>query len=377
MDNQTSRERVLNACSHRKTERVPVDFGGTCMSKCTSGFLDAMREILGFSLPPDRDEDGSWVDEKIQKYLGVDLRFVPYSPPLSVLKEIDHQAYQEALLSKAREKRHSEDIKTTSVSHNFPLAEKSYEEIKTIKPKLSKPPRHMDWLIKTAKEYRSAGYATTYWVSGGFFESGCYARGYDQFAMDLLCEQDIVRTLFDVWMEEKLHQVETTVKPLAPYIDIFCFGDDFGLQTGPFMSPEIFQELIAPYYKIHYGAVHAAAPESLLFHHSCGSVYKLLDEIIEMGVDILNPIQPNSYGMDPEGLRSKVGKRLAFHGGIDLQKLLPFGTPDEVRAETARRMKVLGEDGGYICAPAHSLPEDVPVENILAMFGKSCETINK
>jgi len=229
----------------------------------------------------------------------------------------------------------------------------------------------MDWMIKTAKEYRTAGYATTYWVSGGFFEKGCYARGYDQFAMDLLCEQDIVRTLFDIWLEEKMHQVETTVKPLAPYIDIFCFGDDFGMQNAPFMSPEIFQELISPYFKTHYGAVKAAAPESLLFHHSCGSVYKLLDGIIEMGVDILNPIQPNATGMEPERLKEKARGRLCLHGGIDLQELLPFGTPAAVRAETLRRMRVMGEGGGYICAPAHSLPEDVPVENILAMFGKS------
>ncbi|MFA6569522.1 MAG: uroporphyrinogen decarboxylase family protein [Victivallales bacterium] len=366
----TSRERILAACSHSTPDRVPMDFGGTCMSQCYPEFLAKMRRILGYPLPPDRDADGCWVDEKIQRYLGVDLRFVPYAPPTAVLKEIDQPAYQEALLAKAREKKHSEDIKTTAVSHNFPLAEKSYEEIKAIKPSLPSEPQHMDWMIKTAKEYRSAGYATTYWVSGGFFEKGCYARGYDQFAMDLLCEQDIVRALFDIWLEEKMHQVETTVKPLAPYIDIFCFGDDFGLQTGPFMSPEIFQELISPYFKTHYGAVKAAAPESLLFHHSCGSVYKLLDGIIEMGVDILNPIQPNATGMEPEMLKDKGRGKLCFHGGIDLQHLLPFGTPDEVKAEVERRKRILGDGGGYICAPAHSLPEDVPVENILAMFGK-------
>jgi uroporphyrinogen decarboxylase len=347
-----------------------MDFGGTCMSLCYSEFLVKMREFLGYPLPPDRDADGSWPDEKIQKYLGADLRFVPYAPPLALLKDIDHAAYQEALSAKANKKKHPEDIKTTAVSHNFPLAGKSYEEIKTIKAEPPSPPRHMDWLIKTAKEYRAAGYATTYWVSGGFFEKGCYSRGYDQFAMDLLCEQEIVKTLFDIWLGEKLRQVENTVKPLAPYIDIFCFGDDFGMQNAPFMSPEIFHELIEPYFKTHYGAVHAAAPESFLFHHSCGSVYKLLDGIIGMGVDILNPIQPNAADMEPEKLKEKTRGKLCLHGGIDLQDLLPFGKPEEVRREVERRKSVLGAGGGYICAPAHSLPEDVPVENILAMFGK-------
>lgn len=125
-----------------------------------------------------------------------------------------------------------------------------------------------------------------------------------------------------------------------------------------------------PYFGIHYGRVHEVAPESMIFHHSCGSVYKLLDEIIDIGVNILNPIQPKAVDMEPEKLKEKAGDRLCFHGGIDLQDLLPFGTPDEVRAEAARRIGILGKNGGYICVPAHSLPEDVPLENILALFGR-------
>ncbi len=365
----TSRERVLAAIRHQMPDRVPMDFGGTAMSQANPEFLRQMRLALGLKLPSDRDDGGSWVDEAIQMYLGTDLRFVPLNPPLAVLKDIDPAAYLKALEAKERSQAAPKDIKTTAVKHDFYLAGKSYDEIKAIAPNPPPPPKYLDWIISRAKSCRESGYATTFWVSSGFFEIGCAMRGYDQFAMDLLCETDIVKAIFDRLLVEKLSQIESIIKPLANYIDIFCFGDDFGMQNAPFMSPQTFDEIIKPYFDQHYGAVHKAAPESFLFHHSCGSVYRLLDSMIDMGVDILNPIQPLAAEMEPERLKAK-GGRLCFHGGIDLQELLPFGRPEEVRSEVERQKHVLGEGGGYICAPAHALPDDVPVENILAMFDK-------
>ena len=348
-----------------------MDFGGTAMSQCTSDFLQRMRDRLGYRLPPDRDREGCWVDEAIQRYLDVDLRLVPGAPPLVVLKDLDPPAWERQ--TQARERRRQQlartaDIKTTSVSHAFPMAAMTGEEIRALPAVLPPPPpaSHLQWSIAVAQAYRAAGYATSYWVSGGFFEGGCMNRRYDQFAMDLLTDSALVRALFDKWLPEKLHQIETTVRPLAAYIDLFCFGDDLALQTGPFMAPQTFRDVIKPYMGEYYRHVHAAAPDSVLFHHCCGSAYRLLDDLIDVGVDVLNPIQPNAAEMEPERLKAKGRGRLCFHGGIDLQDLLPFGTPQQVREETLRRKAILGEGGGYICAPAHSLPEDVPVENILA-----------
>jgi uroporphyrinogen decarboxylase len=338
------------------------------MSLCEPEFLGALRAELGFELPEGRDADGIWVDEAIQRELEVDLRFVPWSPPLVVLRELDPAAYaREKAAREEREARRDRSIKNPAVKKEFPLADLSYEEIRKIKAERVEAPAHLDWIVGVAREYREAGFATTHWVSGGFFESGCYTRGYEQFSMDLIRNQDIVRHLFDVWLEEKLARVEAVVRPLAPWVDLFCFGDDWGLQTGPFMSPRLFAELIAPYVAQYYAAVHAAAPESFIFHHSCGSVYRLLEDIIALGVNVLNPTQPSAAEMAPEGLKEKAAGRLCFHGGMDLQWLLPHGTPEEVAAEATRRMGVLGRGGGYICAPAHSLPEDVPVGNLVAL----------
>ncbi len=365
------RQRVLAACAHQNPDRTPMDFGGTFMSECTCEFLAKFRDFLGLKLPGNRDEMGTWVDEKIQKYLNVDLRFVPFEPPLSLLRDLDPKAYEAKQAAYLKRKDALEKgTRTYVVSHDFPLADYTYEQIKKIKPELPEHNPYLEWSIETAKEYRRKGYATTYWVSSGFFELGCWARGYDRFAMDLITNPDLVRALFDLWLREKIHKIKTTVQPLAPWIDIFCFGDDLALQSSLFMSPGVFRETIKPYFDIYYRKVHEVAPQSKIFHHSCGSVYRLLDDIIDMGVDILNPIQPNAKEMEPQKLKSKAGSRLAFHGGVDIQDLLPFGKPEEIKTEVKRRCEILGHHGGYICAPAHSLPEDIPLENICALYNR-------
>lgn len=364
----TSRERVLAAIQNRKPDRMPMDFGGTAMSVCEPEFLNKMRAALGLTLPEDRDPDGTWVDEAIQKHLEVDLRWVPHKPPLVQLRQIDPAAYEDEKARRQEQRELAASVKTHKVKHDFPLADCTLDDVRRMRPNLPPPPPMMDWYIETARRYREGGYATTFWVSGGFFEVGCKKRGYDQFAMDLVLQPDLVRALFDLWLEEKLHRIDTVVKPLAPYIDLFCYGDDFGLQNGPFMAPQTFGDIIKPYFQAQYSHLQEAAPHSYLFHHSCGSVYKLLDDIVDMGVNVLNPVQPRAADMEPEKLLAKGRGRLCFHGGMDLQQLLPFGSPDDVREEAERRMKIFSDDGGYICAPAHSLPEDVPVENILALF---------
>ena len=367
----TSRERVLKACSFQQPDRTPTDFGGTAMSLCTPSFLTKMRETLGYKLPDDRDATGGWPDEQIQRYLGVDLRLVPRNPPLCALREIDPVTYQRRMDEiKNQKPAVVSDIKTTAVSHNFPLAALSLDEIKQLKPERSQPLPYLDWIISTAKEYRRNGYATTFWLGSGFFELGCWKRGYDQFALDLAGEPELAQAFFDLLLSEKMEWLETIVKPLAPYMDWFCCGDDLAIQTGPFISPDMFRELVKPYLAEFYGKVRAAAPNSYLFHHSCGSVYRLMDDLADTGVQILNPIQPNAFEMEPERIKEKAHGRLCLHGGIDLQDLLPFGKPAEVRAEAIRRMEILGKGGGYVCAPAHGLPEDVPVENILGLFDR-------
>ncbi|MBN1558113.1 MAG: hypothetical protein JW951_08205 [Lentisphaerae bacterium] len=364
----TSRNRVFQAIRHAGPDRTPVDFGGMIFSCCEQEFLDAMRDVFGFSRPDDRDAWNRWVwvDEQIMRELDVDLRWVPHEPPLVQIKARYPERAAEAEARQAALRRGKQG-QTPNVRHEFPYADLTLDDIREIQPECPPPNPYLDWMIDTAQAYRADGYPTTAFAYGGFFETACWKRGYDRIAMDLALEPDLVRALFDIWLEEKRHVTEDYIKPLAPYIDIFVFGDDLGMQSGPFMSPEMFRDLIKPYMAEAYSAVHAAAPDSFIMHHSCGSIYALLDDLIDIGIDVMNPTQPNAKDMTPEKLKARGGGRMAFHGGMDLQDLLPYGTPEEVRAEAERRMRVLGAGGGYLCAPAHTLPDDVPVENIIAM----------
>ena len=364
-----SRARTVAAVNNEQPDRTPMDFGGTPLAGCNSEFLKQIRREFGFSLPDDRDLDGSWVDEQIQRELGVDLRLVPSEPPLAILKEIDPPTYEAAVEARReRETRTDESIKTPNVPREFPLANATLREIREMRPGRPSPPKHLEWMLETAKAYRAQGYATSCWLDCGFFETACWLRGYEQTAIDLIAEPDIVRALCDVWLEEKLHRIEVTARPLAPYIDLFCFGDDLATQKDLFMSPETFRDVLKPYYVTQYGRLHEVAPDSYIHHHSCGAVSKLIEDFIDIGIDVLNPIQPNAAGMEPQRLKQLGAGRLCYHGGIDLQWLLPFGNPEEVAEEAEKRMAILGDGGGYICAAAHSLPDDVPVANIIALF---------
>ncbi len=365
----TSRERVRAAIARQPVDRAPMDFGGTMMSLCLPEFLQDMRNVLGYTLPPDRDADGTWVDEQIQRYLNVDMRCVHNTIPQAVLRDIDYQTYRQREQNRHYTPMKERDIVTYQVVRDFPLRGLTYEQVRDsfhIDPAPPYPDSHLDWYIQTAKRYRAEGFATSFWVTVGFFEVGCKLRGYDQICLDMLAEPDIVRLINERILAARLREVEQVVPALAPYIDIFCFGDDLAMQTGPFMSPRTYRELIRPYQEPVYQLTRSLAPDSFIFHHSCGSMFRLLPELAEMGVSILNPTQTSACEMEPERLAAY--RDICFHGGIDLQEVLPHYAPDAVTREVERVLGLMAPGGGYLCAPCHCLPEDVPVENILAMF---------
>jgi len=337
------------------------------MSLCLPEFLQDMRDVLGYSLPDDRDPDGTWVDERIQLYLGSDLRCVHNTIPRVILKDIDHEEYLRREKEKSYIKMSEREITTYTVRTEFPLAGMSYEDIRDtfnfpVPARL--PESHIEWYISTAKKYREDGFATSFWAGCGFFEVLCWHRGYEQACVDLLIEQDIAKLFFDRLAETRYKELNQIIPELAPYIDIFCFGDDLAMQSGPFMSPDTYREIIMPYQSQIYARVKQLAPDSHIFHHACGSVYRLIPLLREMGVSVLNPTQVSAAEMEPERLRGHGG--ICYHGGIDLQHVLTQYSPGDITREAERVMGILAP--GYICAPCHSLPEDVPPENLLAMF---------
>jgi uroporphyrinogen decarboxylase len=209
----------------------------------------------------------------------------------------------------------------------------------------------------------------------GIFELGCWMCGFDDFLYRLAGEPEFVRRFFEIVLAYQKEVHELYYGALGRYLHFTTSGDDFGTQTGPFLSRGMFHDLVIPYFaeRIRHLRTYTTAH---FFHHTCGAVFPLIPDLIAAGVDILNPIQPRATDMEPAKLKAAFGDRLTFYGGVDTQYLLPQGPPERVAAETRALIRVLGGDGGYILSAAHCIQEDVPLDNVLAMYraGKESAT---
>jgi len=194
-------------------------------------------------------------------------------------------------------------------------------------------------------------------------------RGWEGMFIDMMERPDWVhflcRKFVDFYREDYTRAAEIT----GGRIDLYLVISDLGSQSGPLISAEMFREFVAPYLKEMTDFIHRLSGRVLF--HSCGTVWPFIPELIELGVDVLDPIQPTCPEMQPESLKRSFGDRLSYHGGIDMQNLLPSATPAQVAAEVRRYCEVLGKDGGYILGPAHLFQPDVPPQNVLAVYQAS------
>jgi uroporphyrinogen decarboxylase len=199
------------------------------------------------------------------------------------------------------------------------------------------------------------------------FELSWYLRGLDQLLMDLVADKHFAHALLRKVTDLQKAKYGEFLKKAGKYLDIVRVGDDMGTQGQPFFSPALYREMIKPYQREFYSFIKERTDAALMFH-SCGNVYPLIPDLIEVGVDILNPVQVSINDMDPARLKREFGDRLAFSGAIDTQRVLPYGTPEEVEEEVRRRVQELGPNGGYLIASVHNIQPDVPPENVVALF---------
>ncbi len=200
------------------------------------------------------------------------------------------------------------------------------------------------------------------------FEWGTFVRRLDNFLVDLLRAPAEVERFLDALMQRHLDTLEKVCKALGDVVDIIRLGDDLGTNIGPFMSPKTYRMLFKPRHTILCDYIKANSNMYILLH-SCGSIYKLIPDLIEAGIQILNPVQTNSRDMNPEVLKKAFGKDVTFWGGgADTRSVLPFGTPDEVRDNVRRNIETFAPGGGFVFNTIHNIMPDVPPENIVAMF---------
>lgn len=194
-----------------------------------------------------------------------------------------------------------------------------------------------------------------------------YLRSLDVLMMDMAAEPAFANYLFDRFTEFYLDFFERIFAHVGDLIDSFALADDLGMQSGLMISPDMFETFVAPGIKKCADLAHRH--DCALVLHSDGNIRSIIPRLINLGVDVLDPLQPEAEGMDPMEIKREFGRDLVLRGGVSTQKTLAYGTPEEVSEEVKRVMGILGEGGGYICSPGHPvLQDDIPAENIIAMY---------
>ncbi len=343
-----ARERVLAAIRHRKTDKVPARIS------YTPQIMTALQAHLRVESPG-----------AVFKALGVDFREISRVPTQEFL-ERDAGRWVRTI---------TPDGYATERYSYAPLA--SVETIADLE--------RYDWndfdgadeadygtlAVQVATWNRDGDRYFIMYKVGCLFSTLCDLRGVEQFLMDLALQPELAQAMLRALTDRIVRDIERVASAAPGLIDTFNLSDDLGTQQGLFMSPSMCRRFIFPCYERIFDAMKRQG--ALVFFHSCGAIVPIIADLITLGVDILHPLQTNAAGMDYREIKARYGDRVCFCGGIDVQHLLPYGTPDEVRREVRRVIEVLGADGGYIMDACNKIQPDTPVDNVLAMYETAAE----
>ncbi len=362
----THRERVERALAHETTDRPPRDFAAEpdVWRRLRAHYrTDSHEEILrafdtdcrivsydweAFFRPPDTPADAPRAHRAWKRLLASDSYLDPWGARRTITVN-EYSTYEEL--------------------SDYPLA--GAESVEDLARYAWPSPDWWDFSqlravierVNPNREYHLR------WRCGSIFETAWSLRGFDRMLLDLVVAPDIAGYIMDRILEIHLENLARVMAAAGDLIDMVYTYDDVASQQALLMSADMWGQLIRPRQERLFAAAKGYGKPLML--HCCGAVAPLIDELIDLGLDVLNPVQPLAAGMDLERLKERYGDRLTFHGGIDIQELLPRGTPEQVRREVERVTGILGRDGGYILGPAHHVQADTPVENVLALYGLS------
>jgi len=363
----TPRERVVCVLNHEEPDRVPLFMGASGATSMLTPLYEKFKTHFGVGGPTrflSRPSQQVMIDERIRDRLGADGQPIVPGPPISTLaKDISEDCLVDAFGTTWRRRPGNIYYEI----HDHPLRNATIDDLERYPwPDLAHPSRFTH-LRAEAKALQESGQAVLLFVGAGIFSPAYEMRGVEQLLFDLAGNEDFATALLAKL--EKLHTacLVAALREVGQYVDIVITGDDVANQAGPMMSPAMYRRLIKPHHAKMFAAIRENT-QAKIYLHSCGNVYRLIGDFIELGVQLLNPVQVSAGEMgDTARLKREFGDRLSFLGGIDTQRVLPFGTPEDVRAEVRRRIGDLAPGGGYIAAAVHCLQPDVPMENVLAM----------
>ena len=366
----TSRQRVVAAIEHREPDRVPIDLNPV------PDFYLRLKEHLGLEIA-ERINPGFMEEAiphpRVLAALGVDLISVklgrargPRRPTPSGDLVVDSWGVGLKRVHQSCGGSYLEPV-------HHPLAEAGLDDLERYPwPDPSAPGRGEAAEAEAKQLHEETDLALVGRFGGPIVQTAIYLMGFQRWLECVASEPDFAAALLDRITDIAMALDRVGLQATAKYLQIFkVSGDDFGMQTGPLYSPETFRALILPRLRRRWRAARECLdrvnPAVQMMFHSCGGIRPFIDDLIGIGLQILDPVQPRAAGMDSAELKRQFGDRITFHGGVDEQHVLPFGSEEDVEAEVRLRLSAFGPGGGYILAPSHYVQADTPPANIVAL----------
>jgi uroporphyrinogen decarboxylase len=372
----TSRERVRLALNHKEADRIPVDLGATIVSSIANRTYLELEKYLGLPIDEikvlDYVQQLPYVSEALMQRFDVDFRMVQLpaatTSGVKIFEEGDYYAFFDRWGSKLH-------MPKTGGFYfdwvDFPIKEASMSALDAYqwpRPDSREVNAQLGQLAKQlydTSDYALVGSAV---IGGGIFEQPARVMGLENFLMALISEPAFADRLMETITDIYIESCNSYLDYVGPYIQVFTYWDDVAGQNGWLINPELYRKMIKPKQKRLVEAIKKKT-DAKLFYHACGATRDLIPDLIELGFDILNPVQVSARGMDTKTLKTEFGRDIVFWGGgVDTQHVLPFGKPQEVAEEVKRRIDDLAPGGGFVFAAVHNIQALVPPENIVAAF---------
>lgn len=395
----TSRERVRKVLNHEEADRMPIDFGAMRSTGITAVAYNHLKKYLGMSTETTKIYD-IWQQlaepepEFLERFHGDVVQLHRLAPSFNIpINEWKMGADVEgtpSLVAKGFNpvKNEKGDLLLynpdgTVIAHlpaggyyydqvNHPLNDA--ETTQDIDDRINYSRMTQEeaaWLEKEAKRlYETTDKAIlAEFVGSAFYESGQYDFGYDVYYENLVIEKELIHYYNQRRLEMLKDDAKTYLDAVGDYIDVFHMGDDLGTQTAPQISIEMYREMIKPYHKELFQYIHKICPKVKIFYHCCGSIYPFIPDLIDAGVDVLNPVQLTATGMDARQLKDEFGDKLTFWGGgCNLTTTGTNGSLEEIEAEVKELAGIFKKGGGYVFNPVHNIQNDVTPERVIAIY---------
>jgi uroporphyrinogen decarboxylase len=368
----THRDRVMLAINHKEPDRVPIDLGGFQTGIMVQAY-DRLKKHLGIISPTEILEPMQQLavpEEKILTHFDIDTRYIfprpaePWTPEHHDDGSLTY--YTDFGRQKLIKKPHWHYYEFAE----YPLGRANINDIDNYQywPDPDAPARTHGLLQDIEKLYNETDYAIVAVLGSAAMEQSWYLCGLERFLVDTIQNPPFIERLLDKVTSIELKLYEKFLDITGKFLNVIQLWGDLGGQDGPYTSPDFIKNVVLPRDREIIQLIKNKSNAKIMWH-SCGSVYDFIPDLIDMGVDILNPVQVSAHNMqDTCKLKKEFGRDIAFWGAIDTQRVLPLGRPEDVEQEVKKRIEDLSKDGGYIVAAVHNIQDEVPAENIVAMY---------